>query len=1068
MERPRPVAVGDLVSVAAWHFDNVPAGKQHIEQRWSYQTYGAAWRTARCSGKVTKNLGKGQWQVAWTDPGWEGKQDVVKTTALRIETEGVRNGKQPAAAVSPPQQPEQEEEQQPDSRAAAAARRAAAREAAHAKLKDHAEPNHQDAEVEPEETDEDDEEQPHEDPTQPESDRKRRRVDASPLGDTDAPLENAAEPLLAEATAPEAVPMAVEPAPQTSASSDAPTAETEAPGAEVAAPSDAPAAISTPDDALDGTVALATDATTEQLVAAGVAGAPKGPLAQAKRRGCSQCERNPFCWRGFKHDGKGGLCAVDKAAMAAAAAAYPAAFAKSPLKSPSVHARPAPPKLLVSVSSREPDDSGSTPQGTPSEPPKPRSSHGLGGCELLSSKLLTDIPAWMLEEELKPEDLDKKLWEGAADAGWRMLPKYRGGGSKNNWVYLAPSGAQLKNRASALVAAADHGAAAAAAALAGQAEPRRLSGARLGAGLERASTRAALTSPDRPSGCLRKRNKSEAATQDMSKEFGAKLVEPASERLRSGLWQPTPLPAVLSSAEAARRMEAARSRGVSRASAPPPIVGGSSATPPKLGGMRRVLEQLATAGASERTRQRAQQMLAGADAHAGADADADAPMAVGDDAAAAAATVSAGPAPEVEVAMEVDGTWSPEPTPVEEAVSEDALGRGSRARRLPKWRVEEAADDAAEDAKPRKTPRAKASESDAAAGAQDMDEEESDDDDDDDEADAPFGSFAGGSACWGIYYLQSGRDGIDRVDAERDVRVEAPAAAPATSADGGGGAGEGGPAKKWVAPPLGEFVAVPGGDGTWVKGQVVQVSARKSQATLTVRVSGGAVHSCAQKDEGKTWKRIGPAVNALVEVEVEEEGEISWRLARVRQRFKNGDFTAVVLFPDGSPDEDFVEKFPLSAEGIDWRHTAQSNGTGFEPTAMSGGGGGGGGGGESPAEAAAAKPKDSKRGKRFDREVTDALEAAFSRSLRGATPSGEALAQLRQLTGLEAMQVQGWFANRRIRHKKELQQQQQLQLQQQQQHQDEEDADRREEEEAIRAAQARAKAEKTATAVVEL
>ena len=110
-------------------------------------------------------------------------------------------------------------------------------------------------------------------------------MDASPLGDTDAPLENAAEPVLAEATAPEAVPMAVEPAPQTSASSDAPTAETEAPGAEVAVPSDAPAAISTPDDALDGTVALATEATTEQLVAAGVAGAPKGPLAGRGGRG---------------------------------------------------------------------------------------------------------------------------------------------------------------------------------------------------------------------------------------------------------------------------------------------------------------------------------------------------------------------------------------------------------------------------------------------------------------------------------------------------------------------------------------------------------------------------------------------------------------------------------------------------------------------------------------------------------------------------------------------------------------------------------------------------------------
>ena len=274
---------------------------------------------------------------------------------------------------------------------------------------------------------------------------------------------------------------------------------------------------------------------------------------------------------------------------------------------------------------------------------------------------------------------------------------------------------------------------------------------------------------------------------------------------------------------------------------------------------------------------------------------------------------------------------------------EEALGRRRRARRLPTWRVAEAAGDGAEGDTPLKTPPAS----------------EADGSGDDDEAGAQqLGSFAGGAACWGIYYLPSGRD---RIDPEQSEALEAPAAAPVASAGGGGGGtGEGGVVKKWVAPPLGAFITVLDGDGTWVKGEVVHLS--KRHATLTVRVDGGAARSCMQKNEGGTWRRIGPTVNALVEVEVEEEGEVSWRLARVRRRFKNGDFTAVILFSDGSPDEGFVETFPLSAEGVDWRHAAQSNGAGFDATAMpaaaaGGGGGGGGGGGKSSAEAAATAAK---------------------------------------------------------------------------------------------------------------
>ena len=59
-----------------------------------------------------------------------------------------------------------------------------------------------------------------------------------------------------------------------------------------------------------------------------------------------------------------------------------------------------------------------------------------------------------------------------------------------------------------------------------------------------------------------------------------------------------------------------------------------------------------------------------------------------------------------------------------------------------------------------------------------------------------------------------------------------------------------------------------------------------------------------------------------VEVEVDEEGEVSWRSASVRKR-SVGDFTAVVLYPDGMPDEDFVEKYSVSDEGVEWRYPSK-------------------------------------------------------------------------------------------------------------------------------------------------
>ena len=144
--------------------------------------------------------------------------------------------------------------------------------------------------------------------------------------------------------------------------------------------------------------------------------------------------------------------------------------------------------------------------------------------------------------------MDLKLWDGAAAAGWRVLPKYRGSSATNNWLYLAPSGAQMRNRAAALAAAADGGAAAAAAAKTGSYAER---------GPRALGPSAASGDARRPSGCLRKRPRaaqSAAAAADYSKEFGAALVASARDELER--WQPTRLPAPITAAETAQRVKA--------------------------------------------------------------------------------------------------------------------------------------------------------------------------------------------------------------------------------------------------------------------------------------------------------------------------------------------------------------------------------------------------------------------------------------------------------------------------------------------------------------------------------
>ena len=210
---------------------------------------------------------------------------------------------------------------------------------------------------------------------------------------------------------------------------------------------------------------------------------------------------------------------------------------------------------------------------------------------------------------------------------------------------------------------------------------------------------------------------------------------------------------------------------------------------------------------------------------------------------------------------------------------------------------------------------------------------------------------------------------------------------------------------------------------------------------MSVRLDGGTTRHCSQKDEGRTWRRVAPAVGTLVEVEVDEDGDVSWRSALVRQRFKDGDFTAVVLYPDGKPDEDFVEKYSLQDEGVEWRYPKQrplkkgkaATGASDITAVVSYDGKG-----EVPCRdsASARRGQGSSKGVRFSAETIAVLEAGFSEQ-NGVTPTGDVLAEVRhgtgppiprstcQLTmplvhlqmklaaGIEAHQLQNWFSNRR-------------------------------------------------------
>jgi len=67
---------------------------------------------------------------------------------------------------------------------------------------------------------------------------------------------------------------------------------------------------------------------------------------------------------------------------------------------------------------------------------------------------------WEEDLQLPPEEVDKKLWSGAASAGWRVTPRYAHAAEKSTWAYLAPSGVRLMSKAAAYAAAVDGGQAA--------------------------------------------------------------------------------------------------------------------------------------------------------------------------------------------------------------------------------------------------------------------------------------------------------------------------------------------------------------------------------------------------------------------------------------------------------------------------------------------------------------------------------------------------------------------------------------------------------------------------------
>ena len=62
--------------------------------------------------------------------------------------------------------------------------------------------------------------------------------------------------------------------------------------------------------------------------------------------------------------------------------------------------------------------------------------------------------------QLPDDEVNDRLWGGAAADGWKIIPKRKFGSRSCNYTYVAPSGAHLSSKQSAAWAAADGGRAA--------------------------------------------------------------------------------------------------------------------------------------------------------------------------------------------------------------------------------------------------------------------------------------------------------------------------------------------------------------------------------------------------------------------------------------------------------------------------------------------------------------------------------------------------------------------------------------------------------------------------------
>ena len=84
----------------------------------------------------------------------------------------------------------------------------------------------------------------------------------------------------------------------------------------------------------------------------------------------------------------------------------------------------------------------------------------------------------------------------------------------------------------------------------------------------------------------------------------------------------------------------------------------------------------------------------------------------------------------------------------------------------------------------------------------------------------------------------------------------------------------------------------------------------------------GSGHQWDHADE--RWRRLMPRRRERIDVEVKEDGKLEWRQAIVTKRlppttFRSASFTCVVCYPDGTPDEDFIETYRLTSIGKEWR-----------------------------------------------------------------------------------------------------------------------------------------------------